>query len=123
MLGNSWRGDQQHVAAVELTYYSADAFPKRYRNTVFAAQWGTGHMQSLSSGETISNGYAVVAVRLHKDNRGRIRGESESFAKFKTLWGVKLRPIDVTVGADGALYIAEYQLGEVYRVTYRSPDE
>ncbi len=58
----------------------------------------------------------VVFVPLTRTDDGTYRGEWEPFAVFNP--ARNFRPVDVAVGPDGALYIAEWQTAAVYRVAY-----
>jgi mono/diheme cytochrome c family protein len=62
----------------------------------------------------------VVFVALDPTEDGGYRGEWDVFAWFRQ--GSDYRPIDVIVGDDGALYIAEWTTATVYRVTYAGVD-
>jgi glucose/arabinose dehydrogenase len=97
-----------------LTVYAADQFPPEYRG-VYVAEFGTGAGFPLSRG--VQNGEMVVFVRLEKQADGTYRGKWTPFAQFKLDLGT-YSPIDVTVGPDGALYIAEWTTATIYRVTY-----
>ncbi len=102
------------VGTAGLVYYAGIQFPEPYRNAVYVAQWGTGSQAALD--RQITNGQMVVFVPLTRGDGGVYHGEWEPFARFNTR--TNYRPIDVTPGPDGALYILEWQTGAVYRVTY-----
>lgn len=89
---------------VGLVYYAADQFPDYYQDGIFAAQFGG------FNGE----GRDVVFVPLEPTDDGTFTGIWEDFVTFRR----GFNPIDVTVGSDGALYIAEYTYGYLLRVTY-----
>jgi putative membrane-bound dehydrogenase-like protein len=94
-----------HTASAGLVYYAATQFPEHYRNGIFVAQWG---------GSQDPNGHMVVFVPLTPTGDGRYKGDWEPFATFD----ISTRPVDVTVGPDGALYIAEWTRGWIFRVAY-----
>lgn len=96
-----------------LVYYGANLFPPAFRNGVFVAQFGTGVPAIIDRG--IDQGHTVVFVPLQPTIEGTYTGDFQLFLQFLPDWG---RPIDVTVGPDGALYVLEYLTGEVYRVSY-----
>jgi mono/diheme cytochrome c family protein len=64
----------------------------------------------------ITNGQIVVFVPLEPADDGTFTGDWEAFAQFNP--DNNIRPVDVTVGPDGALYIAEFQTATVYRIAY-----
>ncbi len=108
------------VASAGLVYYAANQFPEHYRNGIFVAQWGTGSESSLSRG--LDNGHMVVFVTLQKTDDGTYRGDWEEFARFNSGEQV-FRPIDVTVGPDGALYVAEFMTSRIFRITYTGNEQ
>lgn len=99
------------VGSAGLTYYDAEAFPGDYQAGIFAAQWG-------SSGGTSSLGHGrrVVFIELEPDGN-TFHGTWEDFLVFNPDQEVS-SPVDVTVGPDGALYVAEYHSGYIFRVFY-----
>jgi glucose/arabinose dehydrogenase/cytochrome c553 len=101
-------------ASSGLVYYAADQFPPAYRG-VYVAQFGTGAAFPKSLG--VKHGQVVQFVSLTPDGKGGYKGTWQPFARFRTDLG-DYSPIDVTVGPDGALYIAEWTTATVYRVTY-----
>jgi mono/diheme cytochrome c family protein len=60
----------------------------------------------------------VVFIALTPDGHGSFTGTWQPFATFRSDLQVLYSPIDVTVGPDGALYIAEWSSSTVFRVTY-----
>ena len=106
------------VATAGLTYYAAEQFPPEYRNGIFLALWGTA--APTPQERSLTNGRMVVFVALDPTEDGGYRGEWDVFAWFRQ--GSDYRPIDVIVGDDGALYIAEWTTATVYRVTYAGVD-
>jgi glucose/arabinose dehydrogenase len=103
------------VGTAGLVYYAADQFPPAYRDGVYVAEWGTG--ANPVRARDIRNGFAVVFVPLTPTDDGTYSGDWNVFAQFDPSER-DFRPVDVTVGSDGALYILEYLTSAVYRVTY-----
>ena len=87
-----------------IAYYAADQFPEKYRDGIFIAQYGGFNKQ----------GRKVIFVELQATDAGAYTGEWNTFATFLN----KRNPVDLTIGPDGALYIAEWQNGYILRVTY-----
>jgi glucose/arabinose dehydrogenase/mono/diheme cytochrome c family protein len=104
------------VASAGIDYYAHDAFPAEWRNGVYVAQWGTG--ADVLVNRDLLFGFAVVFVPLEKDADGRYHGDFVEFASSATERAADFRPIDVTVGPDGALYIIEFFSSRIFRVTY-----
>jgi len=101
-------------ASSGLTYYAADQFPPQYRG-IFLAQFGTGAAYTKAVG--LNTGQMVVFVKPQPTSDGGYIGTWQPFARFRQDLGV-YSPIDVTVGPDGALYIAEWITWTVFRITY-----
>ena len=59
----------------------------------------------------------VAHVPLVKVGDAYTAGEPEWLLKLVT----QGRPLDVTVGPDGALYVADYEMGEILRINYGRP--
>lgn len=103
---------QAHSAPLGLTFYTGDAFPVEYQGDLFIAFHGSWNRR-------VPTGYKVVRVPL--DGSSPI-GPVEDFA---TGWlnsdtTSNGRPVDVTVGADGALYVSDDKGGFIYRI-YAEP--
>lgn len=100
-----------HSASLGLTFYTAEAFPEKYKNGAFVGQHGSWNRSEFT-------GYKVVFVPF-KD--GKPAGEEEDFVKgFMVGDGsrdVKGRPVGVTVAKDGALLVADDAAGIVWRIS------
>src|SRR5262249_17671646 len=101
-------------ASAGLTYYSADQFPSAYHG-IFLAQFGSGAPYPRSVG--VSTGEMVVFIPLTPTADGGYTGRWQPFARFRVEVS-DYSPIDVTVGPEGALYIAEWTTSTLYRVAY-----
>ena len=101
---------QSHLASLCITFYTGSQFPQEYKNDAFAAQHGSWNRERRA-------GYKVVRVPLKNGVPG---GEYEDFMTgFVTpegnVWG---RPVGVTVGAEGALYVTDDGSGTLWKVVY-----
>lgn len=101
-------------ASSGLVYYAADHFPEDYHG-VYVAQFGTGASYPKSLG--LQTGERVVFVPLEPTEDGGYTGTWQVFADFPSQ-NSNYSPIDLTVGPDGALYIAEWTTATIYRVVY-----
>jgi glucose/arabinose dehydrogenase len=100
---------QAHSAPLGLAFYPQGAFPAAYHG-LFVAFHGSWN-------RSVPTGYKVVFIPL--DATGDVAGPAQDFA---TGWlhdgEASGRPVGVTVGPDGALYISDDKAGLVYRITY-----
>jgi len=102
---------QPHMASLEVTFYPASAaFPKDYAGNAFAAEHGSWNRLNRA-------GYEVIRIPIHN---GHADGSYEDFltgfvTKDGQVWG---RPVGVTTGADGSLYVTDDGSRSVWRVTY-----
>lgn len=103
---------QAHSAALQIAFHPGKGFPASYRGSAFVTLHG-----SWDRGKR--TGYKVV--RLLIDEAGNPTGEYEDFMtgfvlSEKEVWG---RPVGVTVGADGSLFVTEDGNGSIWRVSHR----
>jgi glucose/arabinose dehydrogenase len=100
---------QAHSAPLGLAFYSGSAFPADYHGDLFVAFHGSWN-------RTTPTGYKVIRARFAN---GQPTGNAEDFitgwlGANGSSWG---RPVDVSVGADGSMYVSDDALGVVYRVS------
>ncbi len=115
--------DHGSTAIAGIAYYAADQFPPEFRDNIF-----------------IGN---VVTNRINRDRLERHRSsykaiEMPDFVRCDDPW---FRPVDIQLGPDGALYIADFytriighyevplthplrdhEHGRIWRIVYRGPD-
>ena len=103
---------QPHMASLEMTFYPEhkSQFPAAYDGDAFAAEHGSWNRDPRA-------GYEVIVVPM-KD--GHATGEYDDFltgfvTKNGQVWG---RPVGVTVGVDGSLFVVDDGSRSVWRVTY-----
>jgi glucose/arabinose dehydrogenase len=104
---------QSHSASLGMTFYTGTQFPAEYRMQAFAAEHGSWNRARRT-------GYKVIYVPL---DHGVPRGEYVDFMTgFVTpegdVWG---RPVAVTVGKDGALFVSDDGGGCVWKISYAGP--
>lgn len=104
---------QAHSAPLGLTVYDGSSFPAEYIGDIFVAYHGSWNRSEPT-------GYKVVRIKM---------GDKEpSVEDFATGWlsedgeTALGRPVDVLVGADGALYISDDKAGVIYRIQYEGSD-
>jgi glucose/arabinose dehydrogenase len=101
---------QPHFASLEMAFYQGKQFPAEYTGDAFAAEHGSWNRAKRS-------GYEVIRVPMRN---GHATGEYEDFLTgFVTpdgkVWG---RPVGVTVGNDGSLFVTDDGTKSVWHVTY-----
>ncbi|HEY1465399.1 MAG TPA: PQQ-dependent sugar dehydrogenase [Terriglobales bacterium] len=101
---------QPHFASLQMLFYEGEQFPSQYKGDGFAAEHGSWNRASRS-------GYEVIRV-LMKD--GDATGGFQDFLTgFVTpegkVWG---RPVGVTVGSDGSLYVTDDGSKSIWHVIY-----
>lgn len=101
---------QSHSASLCMTFYTGHQFPKGYDGDAFAAEHGSWNRSRRT-------GYKVIRVLM---KNGKPTGVYEDFLTgFITpegrVWG---RPVGVTVGHDGSLFVTDDGSGIVWRVQY-----
>ncbi|MCB9009993.1 MAG: PQQ-dependent sugar dehydrogenase [Ardenticatenaceae bacterium] len=103
---------QAHSAPLGLTFYTGDAFPAEYQGDLFIALHGSWN-------RSVPVGYKVVRVPLEGDSP---IGPVEDFATgwLNSDYSSDGRPVGLTVGADGALYVSDDKGGFIYRI-YANP--
>lgn len=101
---------QPHFASLEMTFDESSQFPARYKGWAFAAEHGSWNKSKRA-------GYQVIAVPIEN---GKATGAYMDFLTgFVTpdgkVWG---RPVGVTFGKDGALYVTDDGSNSIWRVSY-----
>jgi glucose/arabinose dehydrogenase len=100
-----------HAAALGMRFYTGSMFPAEYRDAAIVARRGSWNRTRLS-------GYDVVRVTASPDGRNaRVEPFITGWMDPATnkFWG---RPVDVLQMPDGALLVADEQVGAIYRVSY-----
>ena len=102
----------RRAAPVDLLFYNGRSFPASYRGGAFIVLHGTAN----------KSGYDVVFVPFSKGKAGTPAVFADGFAAFDqstaTPPRARYRPIGAAVGPDGALYIADSQVGRIWRIAY-----
>jgi glucose/arabinose dehydrogenase len=114
---------QPHMASLEMTFYpnmvrlgsgphnnDPGWFPADYSGDAFAAEHGSWNRDPRA-------GYEVITIPLHN---GQSSGEYDDFltgfvTKDGQVWG---RPVGVTVGKDGSLFVSDDGSRSIWHITY-----
>lgn len=107
-----------HFSPNDLLFYKGDQFPPRYKNGAFIAFHG-----STIRAPYPQAGYFVAFVPF---SNGKPSGPWEVFADgfaqqdtIVTTSDAKARPMGLSMGPDGSLYITESVKGKIWRVMYK----
>lgn len=107
-----------HNGPNDLAFYTASAFPAKYRGGAFVALHGSWNRAPFDM-----DGYRVVFVPFNaKGPTGKWEPFADGFAgkpSFKSPRDADHRPTGLAVGTDGALYISEDVKGRIYRVVFK----
>jgi glucose/arabinose dehydrogenase len=93
-----------HNSTNGLAIYTGQQFPAQYRGGIFVAQWG-------SSFDEVT-GRAVAFVDVRDPAKGIVSPFATGF----------VRPLDVLMGPDGDLWVADFVAGTIYRIWYVGAD-
>ncbi|MBY0526898.1 MAG: HEAT repeat domain-containing protein [Gemmataceae bacterium] len=116
--------DHGSTAICGIVYYAADQFPPEWRDTIFL-------------GNVVTN--RINHDRLERHGSSYKAKEQPDFLKCDDPW---FRPVDIKLGPDGALYVADFynriighyevplnhpgrdrERGRIWRIVYRGPDK
>jgi len=103
---------QPHMASLEMTFYPASgSFPQSYDGDGFAAEHGSWNREKRT-------GYEVIRIPMHN---GKADGSYEDFltgfvVDDDSVWG---RPVGVTIGKDGSMFVTDDGSRSVWHITYK----
>ena len=99
-----------HSTPIGITFLDKTNWPRAYQQDAIVALHGSWNRKQPS-------GYKLVRVKF-KDNQAiKVEDFVTGWLTGGEAWG---RPVDVTVGTDGVLYVSDDLAGRIYRITYSS---
>ncbi len=108
-----------HWAPMDVMFYEGNQLPERYNNGAFVAFHG-----STDRAPYPMSGFIVCFAPFDED--GRATGEWEVFADgfagvdiVKNTSDAIYRPMGLSTGPDGSIYISESNRGKIWRVMYK----
>ena len=112
-----------HWAPMDVTFYHGDQFPERYNRGAFIAFHGSTDRPPYPQ-----SGFIVCFAPF--DEQGNATGEwevfADGFAQVDTVVNTSdavYRPMGLSMGPDGSLYISESNQGKIWRVMYKGDKE
>ena len=107
-----------HFAPNDLLFYTGNQFPEHYKDGAFMAFHG-----STSSAPYPQSGYFVCFVPM-KDGlpSGPWEVFADGFAGIDTVVNTsdaKYRPMGLSMGPDGSLYVSDSEKGKIWRIMYK----
>ncbi|HEY4155255.1 MAG TPA: c-type cytochrome [Puia sp.] len=107
-----------HWAPMDLLFYQGDQFPERYKKGVFIAFHGSTDRSPYPQA-----GYIVCfAPFVNGKPTGQYEVFADGFTGVDTVANTsdaKYRPMGLSEGPDGSLYISESNKGKIWRVMYK----
>lgn len=99
-----------HSTPIGMTFLDKAKVPDEYKKDVLVALHGSWNRKQLS-------GYKVVRVKFNEAHQPvAVEDFMTGWLSNNTDWG---RPVDVSVGSDGAIYVSDDKTGLIYRVRYQ----
>lgn len=98
-----------HATPIGISFLDTTAFPAEYRGDALVALHGSWNRE-------IPSGYKVVRVHFEQGAPVAISDFITGWLQEGSAWG---RPVDITVGPEGAVYVSDDRGGMIYRVVYR----
>jgi len=112
-------GMPAHWAPNDLLFYKGDQFPPRYKEGAFIAFHG-----STNRGPYPQGGYIVAFIPFEN---GKAINKWEVFADgfagvdtITTMDDAKYRPMGLSEGPDGSLYVSESKKGKIWRIVFKA---
>jgi glucose/arabinose dehydrogenase len=106
-----------HWAPNDLIFYNGSQFPEKFKNGAFIAFHG-----SWNRAPEPQQGYKVVFVPFDGEKpSGDYEDFADDFAGADTLQSpgnAEYRPMGLSVGNDGSLFISDSQKGKIWRIIY-----
>jgi glucose/arabinose dehydrogenase len=101
-----------HTASLGLVFYTADSFPKKYKNGAFVVQHGSWNRDILS-------GYRVVFIPFENGKpSGKPADFLTGFIVDPNKDEVRGRPVGAVVLPDGAMLITDDTTHHIWRIAY-----
>lgn len=98
-----------HSTPIGITFLNKSQFPNEFKDDAIVALHGSWNREQLS-------GYKLVRIVFENNKPIKAIDFASGWLNNNKAWG---RPVDVTVGPDGALYVSDDRTAYIYRITYK----
>lgn len=100
---------RSHTTPIGITFLDKTNWPAEYRADAIVALHGSWNRKQAA-------GYQLARVKFKGSEPSAVEDFVTGWLSGNQAWG---RPVDVIVGADGALYVSDDKAGAIYRISYQ----
>ncbi|PPD47333.1 MAG: sorbosone dehydrogenase [Methylotenera sp.] len=101
---------KSHTTPIGISFLDKSNWPSAYRADAIVALHGSWNRKQPA-------GYQLMRLKFKANEPTEVEDFATGWLKNQQAWG---RPVDVAVGADGALYVSDDKANIIYRVSYKS---
>lgn len=98
-----------HTTPIGITFLDKTNWPSAYHTDAIVALHGSWNRKQPA-------GYQLVRVKFKGNEPTEVAEFATGWLQNTKAWG---RPVDVLVGADGALYVSDDKANMIYRISYK----
>jgi len=98
-----------HTTPIGITFLDKANWPSAYKADAIVALHGSWNRKQPA-------GYQLVRVKFKANEPLTVEDFATGWLSNQQAWG---RPVDVLVGADGALYVSDDKANMIYRISYK----
>lgn len=98
-----------HTTPIGITFLDKANWPSAYKTDAIVALHGSWNRKQPA-------GYQLVRVKFKANEPLTVEDFATGWLSNQQAWG---RPVDVLVGADGALYVSDDKANMIYRISYK----
>lgn len=98
-----------HTTPIGITFLDKTNWPSAYHTDAIVALHGSWNRKQPA-------GYQLVRVKFKENEPTEVAEFATGWLQNTKAWG---RPVDVLVGADGALYVSDDKANMIYRISYK----
>lgn len=99
-----------HTTPIGISFLDKTNWPSAYKADAIVALHGSWNRKQPA-------GYQLVRVKFKDNEPQAVEDFASGWLSNQQAWG---RPVDVIVGADGALYVSDDKANIIYRISYKT---